>query len=163
MKIIVIGIGQTLRGDDGVGLEAVHSWREKYPGTAQRVQVELTELPGLGLLTLLEHNDAAILVDGVQTLSPAGTLIHLGSEELASFTPDAQSAHGWGVAETLHLGVSVNPSLAKMRLRLIGISGKDFSLGSGVSPDVRKALPDVVDKIESEVLALFAEQILSDY
>ncbi len=35
MKIAVIGIGQSLRGDDAAGLEAVRQWQEKYPKTAK--------------------------------------------------------------------------------------------------------------------------------
>jgi hypothetical protein len=50
MNILVLGIGQSLRGDDAAGLEAVCLWQQTHPLTAQKVQVEFTELPGLGLL-----------------------------------------------------------------------------------------------------------------
>ncbi len=151
MNILILGIGQSLRGDDAAGLEAVRLWREKFPETAGGVQVELSELPGLALLDLLERMDAAILVDAVQSSASAGTVIRLGPDELASFTPDAGSAHGWGVAETLQLGRSLVPSLAKCRVTLIGIVGKDFRLGAGLSPEVREALAGAVERIEKEV------------
>ncbi|MFA5872588.1 MAG: hydrogenase maturation protease [Anaerolineales bacterium] len=151
MNILILGIGQSLRGDDAAGLEAVRLWREKFPETAGGVQVELSELPGLALLDLLERTDAAILVDAVQSSASAGTVICLGPDELASFTPDAGSAHGWGVAETLQLGRSLVPSLAKCRVTLIGIVGKDFRLGAGLSPEVREALAGAVERIEKEV------------
>jgi hydrogenase maturation protease len=154
MKIIVIGIGQSLRGDDAAGLEAVRLWQEKYPQTAERVRVDLSELPGLALLDLLEGMDAVVLVDAVQASSPAGTLIRVGPEELASFTPDAQSAHGWGVAETLKLGRSLYPSLANVRITLIGIVGGQFEMGVGLSSEVRKALEEAGRMIEREVNGL---------
>ncbi len=48
-KVAVIGIGQSLRGDDAAGLIAVRQWQEKYPQTASRpeVRIETDELPGL--------------------------------------------------------------------------------------------------------------------
>ena len=157
MNILVFGIGQSLRGDDAAGLEAVRLWQEKHPQTAERARVEVSELPGLGLLDLLIGADAAILVDAVKTEAEAGTVIRVGPEELASFTPDSQSAHGWGVAETLQLGRSLYPDLMQVRVTLIGIVGQDFGVGAAISPEVQKALTGAIGQIEAEVQKLLAE------
>jgi hydrogenase maturation protease len=155
ISILVLGIGQSLRGDDDAGLEAVRLWQERYPETARRVQVELSELPGLSLLDRLVGMDAAILVDAVHSeTAPAGTVIRLSPDELASFTPDAGSAHGWGVAETLSIGRSLYPSLTSCRVTLIGIIGKDFDIGAGFSPEVQTALMRAEAMIEIEVQGL---------
>jgi hydrogenase maturation protease len=151
MNILVLGLGQSLRGDDAAGLEAVRLWQQKFPETAGGVRVELCELPGLVLLDLLECIDAAILVDAVQAPASAGTVVRLGPNELVGFTPDARSAHGWGVAETLQLGRSLVPSLAECRVTLIGIVGKDFRLGAGLSPQVHAALEKVAVMVEREI------------
>jgi hydrogenase maturation protease len=155
MNIIVLGIGQSLRGDDAAGLEAVRRWQAKFPETAGRreVRVETSELPGLGLLDLLEGADAAVIVDAVQSGAPAGTLHRLNLDDLSSFTPDAGSAHGWGVAETLQLGRRLSPSLAECRLTLIGIAAQRFELGAGLSPQVEATLAEAVESIEKEVRA----------
>jgi hydrogenase maturation protease len=157
MNILVLGIGQSFRGDDAAGLEATRMWQETHPHTAGQVRVEISELPELGLLDLLRDIEAAILVDAVQADSPAGTVIRIGPDELASFTPDAQSAHGWGVAETLNLGRSLYPNLMQIRMTLIGIVGQDFALGSPISPPIREALASAVEQIEVEVQRLLAE------
>jgi hydrogenase maturation protease len=151
MNIVIIGIGQSIRGDDGAGLEVVRLWRERHPASAARVRAEITELPGLGLLDLLDGMDSAILVDALQSSASAGTILRLGPDELDGFSPDAASAHGWGVAETLQLGRSLNPSLAKCRVTLLGIVGKDFSLGAGFSPEVLASLDSAVDLLELEI------------
>jgi hydrogenase maturation protease len=151
MKILVLGIGQSLRGDDAAGLEAVRFWQEFYPQTAQWVQVELSELPGLTLLDRLEGCEAAILVDALHASTGPGALLRLGREDLAAFTPDSQSAHGWGVAETLALGQSLYPSLAQCRITLIGLTGETFGMRLGLSPSVRAALPEAAAMIEKEV------------
>jgi len=151
MKIVVIGIGQSLRGDDAAGLEAVKMWQALHAESAARVQVEFAELPGVALLDLLEGMDAAILVDAVHSSTGAGTVIRLESNELAGFSPDAGSAHGWGVAETLQLGRSLYPWLAKCRVTLIGIPGRDFGMAAGLSPEVGAVLKKVADMVEMEI------------
>ena len=80
--------------------------------------------------------DAAVLVDAVRSSASAGTVIRLGPHELAGFTPESASSHGWGVAETLHLGYSLYPWLAECKITLFGIVGRDFELGAGLSPEV---------------------------
>jgi hydrogenase maturation protease len=156
-RITLIGIGQSLRGDDAAGLEAVRLWRERFPETAARseIRVETSELPGLNLLDLLQGVEAALLVDALQDDSaPAGTLVRLSPEELAAFVPGSGSAHGWGAAETLQLGRLVDPSLAECRIILIGIVGDGFELGAGLSPRVRQALDPAAERIEAELQAL---------
>lgn len=156
MKITVIGLGQSLRGDDAAGLEAVRRWQEQYPETAGRpdIRVEISELPGLALLDLLDGADAAIIVDAVQSAAPPGTVIRIGPDDLASFTPDAQSAHGWGVAETLKLGMSLYPSLAACKITLIGIVGKEFGIGAGLSREMEGVLLEACKRIENEIQLL---------
>lgn len=151
MNILVIGIGQSLRGDDAAGLEAVQMWQAQHPESAAQVKVETSELPGLVLLDLLEGMDAAIVVDAVRSSAKAGMVIRVGPDELASFTSDAGSAHGWGVAETLHLGQLLFPWVAKCRVTLIGINGKNFAIGAGLSPEVQTAMVDVADMMEREI------------
>ena len=154
VEIAVIGIGQSLRGDDAAGLKSVRLWQQLYPGSGSRVTVELCELPGLALLDLLDGLDAAILVDAVHGPFKSGSLVRVGPDELAAFTPDSQSAHGWGVAETLSLGRSLYPALAQCRITLIGIAGGQFDMGTGLSPEVQTSLREAVSRIEEEIQAL---------
>jgi hydrogenase maturation protease len=151
MKILVLGIGQTMRGDDAAGLETVRLWRVRYPDSASKVQVELFELPGLALLNVLEGRDMAVLVDAVQTSRSPGTILRLGPDELASFTPGTGFTHGWGVAESLQLGRSLYPWLDKCQITLIGIVGKDFKLGMKLNPEVKGALYQAADSVEREI------------
>lgn len=154
MNILVLGIGQSLRGDDAVGLETVRLWQSQCPLSAARVKVELSEMPGIALLDSLVEMDAAILVDAVRYVSPVGTVIRLGSDELASFTPESASSHGWGVAETLHLGYSLYPWLTKCKITLFGIVGRDFGLGAGLTTGVQLAMLKVVGMVETEIQGL---------
>jgi hydrogenase maturation protease len=151
IKLLVLGIGQSMRRDDAAGLEVIRLWQAKYANTAAQVQVELSELAELALLDQLEGMEAAILVDAIQSSAPIGTIIRIGPDDIASFTPESRSTHGWGVAETLVLGQRLYPSLAKCQVTLIGIVGKDFSMGTELSPELRAALAKTADIVEIEI------------
>ena len=147
-KVTIIGIGQSFRGDDAAGLEAVRRWREEFNETASRpeVQVEVCELPGLGLLDLFEGAESILLVDAVQSGARVGTIHRIGPEELIAFSADSNSAHGWGVAETLGLARQLGLSLPP--IHLIGIEAGQMQIGAGLSPEVEAALPAVCAWIE---------------
>jgi hydrogenase maturation protease len=156
-RIVVIGIGQSLRGDDAAGLKAVRQWQVSFPETANRpeVRVETLELPGLDLLDYLDGMDAAILVDAaIQSSALPGSLHRLRLKDAFSFTSDSRSAHGWGIAETLQLGRALYPSLAKCRMILIGLTGKDFEMGAELSSEVKAALAKAAKMIQREVSRL---------
>ncbi len=154
-KVAVIGVGQSLRGDDAAGLVAVRQWQKKYPETASRpeVRVETNELPGLALLDLIEDAEAALLVDAVQSSALPGTIHLLKEEDLSAFASGAKSAHGWGIAETLDMGRLLG-KLDQTAIRLIGIEAEQMILGMGLSKAIQDAIPLVCDKIQEEVEAL---------
>lgn len=153
-KVAVIGIGQSFRGDDAVGLEAVRQWQEKFPETASRpeVRIEASELPGVALLDLLANVDAAILIDAVQSSAEPGTIHRLSEEQLASFTSDSKSAHGWGVAETLQLRRQLTDKA--VMVRIIGVEAEQTTIGADISKTVNEALPKVCEAIEEEISQL---------
>ncbi|HLO15302.1 MAG TPA: hydrogenase maturation protease [Anaerolineales bacterium] len=152
MKVAVVGIGQSLRGDDAAGLMAIQLWQEKYPETAgsPEVQVESDELPGLALLDMLEGVDVAILVDAVHSSAAPGTIHRLNENDLSAFASDAKSAHGWGVAETLNMGRLLGKT-GNAFIRLIGIEAKQMTLGMGLSKTIQETIPLVCEAIQKEV------------
>lgn len=154
--IKVIGIGQGMRGDDGVGLVAVRRWNESCQGNINRpyVQVELAESPGIDLLDLLEGARIAILVDAMRSGASPGTVRMLTESQLDAFRGDFASAHGWGIAETLSLGRDLMPFAMPESLVLIGIEADHLDVGAGLSPSVETALPEVGRLIELQVTSL---------
>jgi len=156
-RVAVIGIGQSLRGDDAVGLEVLRQWRERFQETASRpeVQSEACELPGLTLLDMLNDVDTAILVDAVQGKSAPGTIHLLDESELSAFTSDAISAHGWGLAETLQLGNEL--MVTKTKVKVVGIQASQMTLGEGLSKAVKDAIPIACELLEQEIQKVLCE------
>jgi hydrogenase maturation protease len=153
-KVAVIGIGQSLRGDDAAGLEAIRQWRKTFPETANRpeVQIEANELPGLALIDALNNVDAAILIDALQSSAKPGAIHRLSEEDLTSFTSGSKSAHGWGAAETLRMRSQLTDT--KINIRIIGIEAEQMELGKGLSKAVKEAMPKICEAIEEEIHTL---------
>jgi hydrogenase maturation protease len=149
INLVVIGIGQALRGDDSAGLQAVRLWQQTYPQSANQanVYVELAEMPGLGLLSLLEGTQYALLVDAVHSGAQPGTVMLLTEADLAGPDLGSSSAHGWGVAETLSLGRRLTPHQMPDRIELVGIEAGELGMGERLSPQVTAALPGASDLI----------------
>lgn len=150
-KIVVIGLGQELRGDDAAGIEVVRRWQREY-ATASRSDVNVIQspLPGLALLDQLEGARTAILVDAVQGEVP-GKMHILDAKDLAGFGKDSGSAHGWGVAETLDLAKQIGAELPE-RVLILGIEGDAMELGAPMSAPVAEAIPAAVKKLHELVV-----------
>jgi hydrogenase maturation protease len=153
MKNIIIGIGQSLRGDDAAGFEVVHRWQEKYPETASQVLVFLSEQPGVSLLDEISGMNCVVVVDAVQMPGSAGEISVGGMDDLLAFSKEAANAHGWGIAETLQLGRSLG-RLGSVEVLYLGIHAHRFEPGAGLSPEVQQALTPAVDILEKMVRSL---------
>ena len=163
MKIKLLGLGHSMRGDDEIGLIVVQRWiddeRESYP--EDQVEADILESPGLNLLGNISGRDAAVLVDAVQSGAPAGTVQVLAEEDLAAFAEGSGSAHGWGAAETLSLGHRLVPEDMPPEIILIGIEAVQFELGEGLSPGVKAAIPRAITAINQELKRLTRKSFFS--
>jgi hydrogenase maturation protease len=134
---LVVGIGNTVRGDDGVGPEvAARVAALSLPG----VEVLVCEEP----LALVEHLGAYDEVVVVDATSPRGApgrveVREVGSGPLARDTA-VGSSHGLGVAEAVELARALGR--LPRRLTLVGVEGLRFQVGDGVSGPVRERVDE---------------------
>jgi hydrogenase maturation protease len=150
-RLTLIGIGQSFRGDDAVGIIAVETWRAEFPETAScpDIHVETAETPGIGLLDLMAGSETAILVDAVKSGSPRGTIHRLTESNIKSFAEQMSSGHGWGVAESLQLARSIRRNDLPERIFIIGIGAEQFGLGDDLSPEVEAQIPNLIHIIQN--------------
>jgi hydrogenase maturation protease len=147
---LILAIGQRMRGDDGAGLAAVTRWQSMFPARTENseVQVELLELPGLELLNYLEAAELVLIVDAVQSGAAPGSLHLLKEKDVARFGQGSDSAHGWGVAETLGLGRQLQPDKMPAWVEILGIEAGDVAMGDGLSPEVAGVMDQAALMIE---------------
>ena len=158
-KFVVVGIGQTMRGDDAIGITAVKAWQSQYSHTANHpdMRVETTEVPDLDFLELLSGAEEALIVDAVKTGDRPGKIHILNEQSLSAFDQNTTSTHGWGVAETIRLGRTLKREDLPHEIRIIGIEAGQFETGARLSPEIIENLPQIISAIESYVIELLQE------
>jgi hydrogenase maturation protease len=99
-KTLVLGIGNLLLSDDGVG---VHAIRRLQNETQLPTNVELMDggTLGLSLLGHLEGVSHLLVVDAVEMDRPAGTLIRLADEQVPAYLALKMSPHEIGLPDLL--------------------------------------------------------------
>jgi hydrogenase maturation protease len=99
--VLVLGLGNVLLGDDGIGAAAVDRLERDY---LIPPEVRLVEGGTLGLSLLGEIAEARhlILVDAVATGAPPGTLVRLDGAEVVHAVRERLSVHQVGVADLLN-------------------------------------------------------------
>ena len=145
--MLVIGIGNDYRSDDGVGLAAIRALTAKHlPG------IQLIECAGDGM-NLLETWQAAqkvILIDAVSSGSKPGTIFRFNARSGPIPTQlSFHSTHAFGIAEALELGRALDQ--LPLYPLLFGIEGKNFAVGTSMSPEVEQAMQEVVDQVMREI------------
>jgi hydrogenase maturation protease len=95
--------------------------------------------------------DDVIVVDTVVTGAPSGTVqVWDGRHQVASIRSNT-STHGLGVAEAIELSYVLDQ--LPIRLRVYGIEGRRFELGTEISPQVQRAIAEVVERIIADLSA----------
>lgn len=146
--MLVIGIGNTYRGDDGAGPAVLALLR-----AMQLPDVRLLECDGdcSTLLDAWQGSDTVVLIDAVSSSAPPGTIYHF--DLLVQELPrdlSFQSTHAFGVAEALELGRVLNQLPAS--LTLYAVEGKCFATGTGLSDEVASAVQEVARQLECDLI-----------
>jgi hydrogenase maturation protease len=144
--ILVLGLGNMLLSDDGVGPALL----QKLCETEERWQGEVEFLDGgtqgLALLGRLSGRRALIIVDALKMGAPAGTVHRLTLPELQGLTPGRASSGHEGNAGELLAAAQLLDDLPD-RLFVVGVEPETISTGLGLSPSVQDALPAASDQV----------------
>ena len=138
---LVIGLGNSFRGDDGAGPAVARALLDAVPARVRAYEGE-----PVGLIEEWTGADAVIVVDAVSSGSPPGTVHRL--DPLAEPIPAALSqgsTHAFGLAETIELARTLGR--LPPRLAVYGIEGERFTAGQELSPPVRAAVEQVVGEL----------------
>ncbi len=153
MDILILGIGNVLMGDEGVGVHAARLLMQKdWPENVSVLD------GGTGSFTLLEpmqQADHLIMIDATLDGEPAGTIRRL-QPRFSSDYPRALTAHDIGLKDLLDSFYLLGRT---PRVTLFAVSIEPLrEMGLELSPPVAAALPGLIGLVEQEVEALLAGQ-----
>jgi hydrogenase maturation protease len=146
-RILVLGIGNLLMGDEGVGVHAVRCLGQESLPSA--VTVVDGGTGGFHLLSYFADYDVIVMVDATMDGRPPGT-VGVIRPRYASDFPRALTAHDIGLRDLVESAVLLGP-LPPIHLVTVSIAGLS-GLSLELSPPVRAALPRVVATVR-ELLA----------
>lgn len=149
--LLVLGLGNLLLEDDGLGAAAVALLLERYT-PPETVRVLDGGTLGLSLLPYLEGADRVILVDAVKIAGLPGSFVRLDGDDVGPAVATRLSPHQVGVADLLD-GARWLGRYPEC-LVLLGLVPESMALSVGLSPRVRAALPELVERIVAEARGL---------
>lgn len=141
MKTLVIGLGNPILGDDGVGWKVAEEVKKKLPADSN-VDIECVSLGGISLMEHLIGYPCAILIDAFALDEPTGSILILKLDDLPNYSAyHTTSAHDTSLQNAIEMGKSMGANLPD-DVMVVGIATKrvhDF--GEELSPPVAEAVP----------------------
>lgn len=153
-NVLVIGVGNTLMRDEGVGPRIAEEIRERYV-VPDGVRVIDAGTMGLGMLHLFKGVDYMLIADAIDgTGYDAGTVVRIAPED---FAPNQvlHSLHDVRLIDVLNMAELVGgaPTLTEcVGVQILDIAPEEFTIG--LTPEVEMAVPRAV----AAVLTLLDEQ-----
>ena len=148
-KTLVVGVGNPILSDDGVGIHIVRRLREMgIPG------VDVEELPasGLELLDMVLGYDRVIIIDAIVTEEGNPGQFYILEESDFERTVHGASPHGINIATALALGRRLASDKMPAEIRFIAIEAEDIvNVSETMTPAVAAAVQLVVDKVVADL------------
>lgn len=159
-SILVIGMGNPYRCDDGIGLQIAKNLSKILP---EEVKIQTHTNCGLEIMELWQKYDCVYLIDAVSTglrCDPNGSQgekqlpgrlyrFDAVAEQLPPIFFKKYSTHCFSIQETVALGK--NLEMMPEKLIIYGIEGHSFHIGNKLSEKVRQAICHITDCIKNEI------------
>jgi hydrogenase maturation protease len=150
--VLVIGVGNELRGDDGAGVAVARRLRDD--GSAAGIDVEEEQDDSTALIERWRGRGAVVLVDAVVSGATPGAIrrFDVSSTPLPSRLRSSSSTHAVGLDQAVELARALGCLPARVVIYIV--EGHHFEARAGLSPEVAAAIPAVADRVLGEARAL---------
>lgn len=148
-KILVLGVGNVLLSDEGVGIQVTEHLREY--GLPENVTVLDGGTGGFHLLELFQTYEVIVIIDATLDNQEPGTIKVLEPRFSSDF-PRSLSSHDIGLKDLLDSAMILGN---RPKIYLVAITVKNIrDFGMKLTPEVEAAIPDVIEKIK-EIVNLY--------
>ena len=147
-QITILGIGNTLYTDEGLGVHAIAALQEQYSMDPQ-VQLIDGSTDGMSLLGPVEDTDYLIVIDAINAGKEGGHIIELHGNDIPAYYGIKMSIHQLGFQEVL-LASKLRERYPK-NIVMIGMQPTSLELGIGLSETNEAQLPEMFKLVEQQV------------
>lgn len=151
-KILVLGLGNELYGDDAVGIHVVRRFSHKIEEDGSFIEDHLDidfmecSLTGLALLDVIVGYDALVIIDTIKSPRPeTGRITLLDGSELRHIP--GPSPHYVSIPQMIEMGRELGLKVPS-KIKIIAVEAKDlYNLGEGLTPRMEKAIPQILQEL----------------
>jgi hydrogenase maturation protease len=146
-KTVVLGVGNLLLSDEGVGVHVVKRLSEM--SLPPDVEVVEGGVEGLGLMNVIMGASRLIVIDAVKAGGAPGSIYRFGPEELTLHADDSKiSIHEIGILEVIRLSDLLGHV---PKTTVIGVEPKSIETGMELSVEIRKKIPRIIELVLGEL------------
>jgi hydrogenase maturation protease len=146
---LVLGVGNILLQDEGLGVRTVEALAEHRELLPEGVELFDGATAGADLIDVISDRRRIIVVDSVQADVEPGTILRFTGADFAKRSVTTMSLHQVGIVDALvmagHLGS------APAEVVVIGVRPKTVAYGLELTPEIQAVLPKVVDLVHKEM------------
>ena len=143
-EIVLLGVGNILLTDEGLGVHVVKDIKESFSFTPAITIVDGGTM-GMELLTYMRGMKKILLVDAINGGEPAGTVYEFPHKELEQYFTEHISVHEVGMQDILRIRAIQEEPLEDAVV--IGVEPESLEIGFEPSEVVQRALPEVKDRV----------------
>ncbi|MHB8105289.1 MAG: HyaD/HybD family hydrogenase maturation endopeptidase [Dehalococcoidales bacterium] len=145
-RIVVIGVGNLLQKDEGIGIHAIQALEKiELPPDVKLVDGGTSP----DLIAYTRADDKMIIIDCAKAGGAPGDIYHFKPDDLAAGKGSLTSAHEMGVVENLNL-MSLTGNKPK-DVVIIGIEPAEIDWGMELSAALQQRLPDLIKAVLKEI------------
>lgn len=148
-KIVVIGVGNLLLGDEGIGVHIINELKNLQ--LPDNVEVYDCGTGGLSILSLLEGFDRAVVVDAVKRGGEPGTVYRFRIDKISDENrlKEMISFHELDLGTVI--GIGSKTCKLPSEIVMIGVEPKSIEVGLNLSPEVTKKKNEVIKLVIAEL------------
>jgi hydrogenase maturation protease len=154
VKTLILGLGNDLYGDDGIGLHIVRMIQDSParldadPKQTGEIDLQPCSLTGLSILDEIVGYDNLIIIDTIKRENPVTGRIRIMEEEDVRHIP-GPSPHYVSLPQMIEIGRRLGLKVPG-RIKIIAVEAKNmYNLGEGLTPEMKKAVPDILSRLNS--------------
>lgn len=152
MRVVVLGVGNILMSDEGVGVHAVNALADHYDLPAE---VELIDggTSGMDCLDRIADADLLLIADCMRRPgAPPGTIFRIADDEINAWFKTRISPHQVGLSDVL---AACNfQGIAPKHVVLVGVQPASFETCMELTPTIAAILPQVIEHLLAELAAV---------
>ncbi len=145
MRTVIVGVGNPVLTDDGVGLRVAQELERRLAGRGG-VEVRQRCAGGLSLMEAMAGYERAFLIDAIESGAAAGSIHEMDTGGLPR-TRNASSSHNGSLRAALEMAREAGLRIPG-EIRVWAVEAGDLTtFGERLTPEVERAVPIVVDDI----------------